>query len=44
MKAWPGVSRWRGLLKQMALSSRAPMTLRVIAMKAYRAALYAEAV
>jgi glycosyltransferase involved in cell wall biosynthesis len=44
MKAWPGVSRWRGLLKHMALSSRAPMTLRVIAMKAYRAALYAEAV
>jgi glycosyltransferase involved in cell wall biosynthesis len=43
-KTWPGVPRWRGLLKHLALSSLAPMTLRVMAMKAYRAALYAEAV
>jgi len=43
-KAWPGVSRWRGVLKQLALSSLMPLTLRVMAMKAYRAALYAEAV
>jgi glycosyltransferase involved in cell wall biosynthesis len=44
LKSWPGVSRWRGLLKHLALSSRLPLTLRVMAMKAYRAALYAEAV
>jgi glycosyltransferase involved in cell wall biosynthesis len=43
-KTWPGVSRWRGLFKQLALSSLMPLTLRVMAMKAYRAALYAEAV
>jgi hypothetical protein len=43
-KSWPGVPRWRGLLKRLALSSLAPLTLRVLAMKAYRAALYAEAV
>jgi len=43
-KTWPAVPRWRGLLKQLALSSRMPLTLRVMAMKAYRAALYAEAV
>jgi glycosyltransferase involved in cell wall biosynthesis len=43
-KSWPGVSRWRGLLKHLALSSLAPLTLRIMAMKAYRAALYAEAV
>jgi hypothetical protein len=43
-KTWPGVPRWRGVLKTLALSSRAPLTLRVLAMKAYRAALYAEAV
>jgi hypothetical protein len=43
-KAWPGVPRWRGLFKHLALSSLAPLALRVMAMKAYRAALYAEAV
>jgi glycosyltransferase involved in cell wall biosynthesis len=43
-KTWPGVSRWRGLFKRLALSSLMPLTLRVMAMKAYRAALYAEAV
>jgi glycosyltransferase involved in cell wall biosynthesis len=43
-KAWPGVPRWRGLLKSLALSSRAPLAVRVMAMKAYRAALYAGAV
>jgi len=43
-KTWPGVPRWRGLLKQLALSSVIPLPLRVMAMKAYRAALYAEAV
>jgi hypothetical protein len=43
-KAWPGVPRWRGFLKRLALSSAMPLTLRVAAMKAYRAALYAEAV
>jgi glycosyltransferase involved in cell wall biosynthesis len=43
-KAWPGVPRWRGLLKHLALSSVAPLALRVMAMKAYRAALYAEAI
>ncbi len=43
-KTWPGVARWRGLLKHLALSSLAPLTLRVMAMKAYRAALYTEAV
>jgi glycosyltransferase involved in cell wall biosynthesis len=40
----PGVARWRGLLKRLALSRAAPLTVRVVAMKAYRAALYAEAV
>jgi len=43
-KTWPGISRWRGLFKRLALSSLMPLTLRVMAMKAYRAALYAEAV
>jgi hypothetical protein len=44
LKTWPGVPRWRGLLKRLALSSLMPLTLRVMAMKAYRAALYSEAV
>jgi glycosyltransferase involved in cell wall biosynthesis len=43
-KTWPAVPRWRGLLKSLALSSVMPLTVRVMAMKAYRAALYAEAV
>jgi glycosyltransferase involved in cell wall biosynthesis len=43
-KTWPVALRWRGLLKHLALSSLMPLTLRVMAMKAYRAALYAEAV
>jgi len=43
-KPWLGVPRWRGLLNHLALSSRMPLTLRVFAMKAYRAALYSEAV
>jgi len=43
-KTWPAVARWRGLLKHVALSSLMPLTLRVLAMKAYRAALYAEAI
>jgi glycosyltransferase involved in cell wall biosynthesis len=43
-KTWPGVPRWRGLLKHVALSTGMPLTLRVMAMKAYRAALYSEAI
>jgi glycosyltransferase involved in cell wall biosynthesis len=43
-KSWPGVQHWRGVLKTLALSSLMPLTVRVLAMKAYRAALYAEAV
>ena len=35
---------WRPLLKQLALASAAPLTLRVFAAKTYRAALYAEVV
>jgi glycosyltransferase involved in cell wall biosynthesis len=43
-KKWPGVAYWRGMFKHLALSSLAPLTLRVAAMKLYRAALYVEAV
>lgn len=35
---------WRPLLKSLALSAGAPLSLRVAAMKLYRAALYAEVV
>jgi glycosyltransferase involved in cell wall biosynthesis len=35
---------WRTVLKQLALQSRVPLLTRVLAMKAYRAALYAEVV
>ena len=45
LKSWPrACPRWRGLLKRLALSSLMPLTLRIMAMKAYRAALYTEAV
>jgi hypothetical protein len=37
-------SLWRPLLKQTALQSRAPLLARIVAMKGYRAALYAEVV
>jgi len=44
LKRLPAVKHWRGLLKWTAIHSVAPLTARVIALKAYRAALYAEVV
>jgi glycosyltransferase involved in cell wall biosynthesis len=44
MKKIPAMKTWRGLLKWTAVHSPAPMTARVLALKAYRAALYAEVV
>jgi len=44
LKRLPAVKSWRGLLKWTALNPAAPLTARVFALKAYRAALYAEVV
>jgi glycosyltransferase involved in cell wall biosynthesis len=44
LKALPAVKHWRGLLKWTALHPAAPLIARVLALKAYRAALYAEVV
>lgn len=44
LKRAPGLKLWRRALKQTALASAAPLPARVAAMKAYRAALYAEVV
>ena len=44
LKRLPAVKWWRGLLKWAALNPAAPLTARVLALKAYRAALYAEVV
>ena len=44
MKATPFRSVWRPLLKAYALIERAPLKTRALAMRLYRAALYAEAV
>ena len=44
LKRLPAVKAWRGLLKWAALQPSAPLTTRVLALKAYRAALYAEVV
>jgi len=44
LKQLPALKAWRGLLKWAALHPVAPLTARVLALKAYRAALYAEVV
>jgi glycosyltransferase involved in cell wall biosynthesis len=44
LKKIPAVKSWRGLLKWAAIHPVAPLTARVLALKAYRAALYAEVV
>lgn len=44
LRRLPAVKAWRGLLKWTAVHSAAPLTARVLALKAYRAALYAEVV
>ena len=44
LKRLPARGIWRGWLKALALSERAPVKARVAAMKIYRAALYAEVV
>ncbi len=44
LKRLPMVKTWRGLLKWTAIHPVAPLTARVLALKAYRAALYAEVV
>ncbi len=44
LKRAPGLKAWRGLLKWAAIRPVAPLTARVLALKAYRAALYAEVV
>ena len=44
LKAVPLRGVWRPLLKQIALSEAAPVSLRAFAMRLYRAALYSEAV
>ena len=44
LKAAPLRSLWRPMLKRLALGDRAPIPVRVAAMKLYRAALYAEVV
>ena len=44
LKRLPAIKTWRGLLKWTAIHPVAPLTARVFALKAYRAALYAEVV
>ena len=44
LKALPLRSVWRPLLKAIALANPAPLATRALAMRLYRAALYAEAV
>ncbi len=44
LKRTPARALWRPVLKRTALHERAPMAARVVAMKVYRAALYAEVV
>jgi hypothetical protein len=44
LKALPWRPRWRPLLKAAALKPAVPLTARILAMKVYRAALYAEVV
>lgn len=44
LKRAPAVKAWRGILKWAAIHPVAPITARVLALKAYRAALYAEVV
>ena len=44
LKRLPAVKAWRGVLKWTAVRSPAPVVARVLALKAYRAALYAEVV
>ncbi|WP_305793639.1 glycosyltransferase family A protein [Caulobacter sp. S45] len=44
LKAVPGRSAWRPMLRRLALEERAPLSSRVAAMKLYRAALYADVV
>ncbi len=44
LKAMPFRKTWRPLLKAAALMASAPLPLRILAMKTYRAALYAEVV
>ena len=44
LKSVPLHGVWRPMLKQMALSEAAPVSLRAFAMRLYRAALYSEAV
>ena len=44
LKRLPALKAWRPLLKWTALSPAAPLTARVLALKTYRAALYAEVV
>lgn len=42
LKRFPAMKLWRALLKWTAVHSAAPVTARVLALKAYRAALYAD--
>jgi len=44
LKKLPAIRLWRGVLKWAALHRVAPLSARVLALKAYRAALYAEVV
>jgi hypothetical protein len=44
LKRLPAMKHWRSLLKWTAILPLAPLTARVFALKAYRAALYAEVV
>ena len=44
LKAMPGRTAWRPMLKRLALADHAPLTARVAAMKLFRAALYADVV
>lgn len=44
LKRLPLIRRWRGALKWAAIHGPAPIAARVMALKAYRAALYAEVV
>ena len=44
LKAAPARGVWRPILKQLALADGAPLAARVVAMKLFRAALYAEVV
>jgi hypothetical protein len=44
LKRVPARTAWRPALKALALAEGAPLSARALAMRLYRAALYAEAV